>query len=161
MSLLAFNHGAQGIFSWVWPTSDRLAAAHSQLARVVTGNRVATFLAGTKPGEVEVTVPGKHSGSLPGEQRGEGAVDAAFWLREGTDKVEILISVVNTSPDRLEGPVALKIPGPTWNGTHVRQVLWGGISLQDWGFHDERLHVPGLAGMSTNLALLVASKASA
>lgn len=61
MKVLALNHRAQGIISWLWPTSEILAAAHGALASVVTKSPVLDFLVGgDTPHPVRVVVPGSY-----------------------------------------------------------------------------------------------------
>ncbi|KAK4646264.1 hypothetical protein QC761_209000 [Podospora bellae-mahoneyi] len=78
MNVLAFNHGAKGIISWLWPTSTVLAEAHGQLAKVVTGGMVRGFVVGGD----QVEGPRGVGARVRGNERVE-VVDAALVVDEG------------------------------------------------------------------------------
>lgn len=130
MALLALNHGAKGVISWLWPTSEALAGAHGKLAGVVTRGEVVGFLVGGEPRKVEVEVPGTE------------VVDVASWVMGG----RMLVSVVNggyVDVARVEVPVS--------NATVIESMPWGSVR---WTLEGGKLTVPLLPALSTSLVIL-------
>ncbi|KAG7288913.1 hypothetical protein NEMBOFW57_005273 [Staphylotrichum longicolle] len=130
MALLALNHDAKGVISWLWPTSEALAGAHGKLASVVTRGEVVGFLVGGEPRKVEVEVPGTE------------VVDVASWVMGG----KMLVSVVNggyVDVARVEVPVS--------NATVVESTPWGSVR---WALEGAKLTVPLLPALSTSLVIL-------
>ncbi|KAJ2906509.1 hypothetical protein MKZ38_001490 [Zalerion maritima] len=140
MSLLALNHGAKGIISWVWPTADALAQAHGELSKVVTREPVSDFLVRASPLLPVVTTSSNES----------LGVDAAYWALDGRE--EMLVSIVNTNPCEMEGLLMLEFPG--FEVLRVKQSLWGNISAEEWTMDERKVGTVSLPGMATCLLLL-------
>lgn len=131
MNALAFNHGAKAIVSWVWPTSDDLAAVHGEFASVVTKTPVVEFIVPEKAMSVEVS--------------GMEILDVAYW----TSGDSVLVCVVNGGYDHIEGDVVISLLGSI-APAGVKTVVWGNSS---WDVSGD-IRLGGLAGMSTNMAIL-------
>lgn len=134
MNLLAVNHGARGVISWVWPTSRELAETHGRLAKVLTMSPVLEFLVGEEvdgPRALEVEVKGM-----------DGVVDVACWVREG----RMLVSVVNGGYVDVEG-VEVLVPG----ATVVNSTPWGSVS---WRLEGGVLSIPRLPALGTSLVVV-------
>ncbi|KAK3308768.1 uncharacterized protein B0T15DRAFT_391864 [Chaetomium strumarium] len=131
MVMLAVNHGAQGIISWVWPTSDVLAGAHGALAKVLTSTEVAGFVVGGDgPGRIDVEVPGTD------------VVDVARWVVDG----KMLVSVVNGGYVDVDS-VEVSVP----NATVIESTPWGSV---DWKLEGESLSVALLPALATSLVVV-------
>ena len=136
MNLLSLNHGAQGVISWVWPTSAILARAHGELASVVTSEPVLDFLvAAARPARARVSV-----------SRGADVVDAAYWVVGD----RMLVSVVNGGYVEIEGPVHVHVPG----AVGIEGVPWddGDISWTVQG--NETLRTGLLPALGTSMVIL-------
>lgn len=131
MVLLAVNHGAKGIISWVWPVSDVLGAAHGELARVLTAGPVVDFVVGgDSPRGIDVGVEG---------------VDVAYWVVGG----KMLVSVVNGGYDDVSRAVTVALPGRVKG---IASVPWG--AENGWTVDGGKLTVPSLKALSTTLLVL-------
>ncbi|KAJ4417821.1 hypothetical protein N0V85_001683 [Neurospora sp. IMI 360204] len=145
MVLLAINRGVKGVLGWVWPASEILAKAHGRLARVVSsiGEEEDGVVVG-------LLVEGKGPEKLSTEPEVKG-VDAAGWVdKEGR---KMLVSVVNTGEEGVEGMVELEVPG----GSRVGKVVWdesGGSGDGEWEVKEGKLTKNGLKGMGTALVIL-------
>ncbi|CAK7200371.1 hypothetical protein SEUCBS139899_003066 [Sporothrix eucalyptigena] len=159
MSLVAVNHGAQGLVSWVYPVagntsgtnSDVLPAAHGQLAQVLTGSPIVDFLVGNaRP--TPLPVP-----SLPN-------LDVACWRRDH----QLLVSIVNSGYDdyvlsntSVTAPMySIPIPQSVWPSsntsyTHIDAVVWGGNKLI-WSYAGSKLSTRSIPALSTGLVVLSA-----
>lgn len=137
MDLLAFNHGAKGRLAWIYPPSDVLGNATSELAKVVTVSPVMDFLTGANP--VLVT-----DGTA-----GNGGLDVAYWSKDGCKGV--MVGVVNPVNTSITSPVQVSLP----NGLNVSEVAsmpWGNVS---WTFDGSTLVASsGLAGLATSYVIL-------
>lgn len=132
MALLAVNHGAKGVISWLWPTSEALAGAHGKLAGVVTGEEVVRFVVGGEgPRNIEVEVPGTE------------VVDVASWVVEG----RMLVSVVNGGYVDIDGVVEVPVP----NATVIESTPWGSV---EWKLEDGKLSAPLLPALATSMVIL-------
>jgi hypothetical protein len=132
MALLAFNHGAQSIISWVYPTSDLLGAAHGKLSKVVTASPVVDFLVGgDRPRRVEVSVCGID------------VVDVAYWV---VGK-QMLVSIVNGGYVDINHTVTVAVP----SATKIVGTPWGSL---DWKVVGSELSVSRLPALSTSLLIL-------
>jgi hypothetical protein len=132
MNVLAFNHGARGIVSWLWPTSAALAAAHGELASVVTHPPVLQFLVG-----------GDGPNAIKVRANGTDVVDAAYW----TVGKQMLVSVVNGGYVDVEGGVEV----PASNATVIASMPWGSVL---WKLEGGRLSVPLLPALATSMVIL-------
>jgi hypothetical protein len=131
MVLLAVNHGAKGIISWVWPASDVLGRAHGVLAKVVTKSPVVDFVVGGDwPHRVDVGVQG---------------VDVAYWVMGG----KMLVSVVNGGYEDLGNAVTVALPRRVKG---IASVPWG--KDNGWTVAGGKLSVPSLKALSTTLLVL-------
>ncbi|KAK3392022.1 hypothetical protein B0T20DRAFT_362325 [Sordaria brevicollis] len=142
MVLLAVNSGVKGVFGWVWPTSEVLGRAHGRLAKVVGGDEEVVGLLVEGRGPTVIKVEGKEEG-----------VDVAGWV--GKDGRKMLVNVVNTGEEAVEGMVELEIP----EGSKVEKVVWnesGGNG--EWAVKDGKLTKDGLKGMGTALVVLELSE---
>ncbi|KAK1761012.1 hypothetical protein QBC47DRAFT_291364 [Echria macrotheca] len=136
MVVLALNHAAKGIISWVWPTSDILARAHGELARVVTNAPVVDFLvAGEGPDPIKVEIEGEDEIEV---------VDVATWER---DDGTVLVSVVNGGYVDIRRRVEVAVPG----ATVIRQTHWGNVS---WTLEGEKLSVGVLPALAVSMVVL-------
>ncbi|KAK0739588.1 hypothetical protein B0T21DRAFT_285959 [Apiosordaria backusii] len=140
MNVLAFNHGAKGIISWLWPTSKILAEAHGMLARVVTKSPTREFLVGGDGVDGPVGVGAK----VPGT--GVEVVDAAVWVDRKQKKA--LVGVVNGGYADIERRVEV---GPVVNVTGVDRTLWGEV---EWRVEGGLLVVDRLPALATSFVLV-------
>lgn len=131
MVLLAVNHGAKGIISWVWPATDVLGRAHGDLAKVLTVSPAVDFVVGgDSPHAVDVGVP---------------LVDVAYWVVGE----KMLVSVVNGGYVDVNQTVTVALPKGT---KAIASVLWGGGN--GWALKGGKLSVPSLKALSTTLLVL-------
>lgn len=131
MALLAVNHGARGIISWVWPASEVLGRAHGELAKVLTVSPVLDFVVGGDgPHKVEVGVQG---------------VDVSYWVVGR----KMLVSVVNGGDEGVERTVTVELPRRV---KAIASVPWG--EGNGWTLSAGKLTVPSLKGLSTTLLVL-------
>lgn len=163
MDLLAVNHGAVGLISWLWPAGDRLGRAHGDLSKVITGGQVVKFLAGEgfAPGEkrgerigpVRAEVVIKETGN--GESKIE-VVDAAYWVKTELAEKKMLVSVVNGGYVGINSTVSINVPG----ATVIEGVPWdnGGKTGPgqgvEWKLEDGKLTASRLPAMGTFLVVL-------
>ncbi|KXX76531.1 hypothetical protein MMYC01_205990 [Madurella mycetomatis] len=131
MNVLAFNHGAQGIISWLWPTSETLAAAHGELASVVTKAPVLNFLVG-----------GDGPTPIQAEANGTDVVDASYWIVGR----QMLVSVANGGYVDIED---VQVPAP--NATVIASTPWGSVQ---WELEGGKLSVPLLPALATSMVVL-------
>ncbi|KAK2068185.1 hypothetical protein P8C59_002842 [Phyllachora maydis] len=139
MSILALNHGAQAIISWVWPTTSALAAAHGALARAVSAGPVAAFLAGgdagARPRPLAVNTPNSAT----------ALVDAAAWVAAGGRQA--LVAVANAGYADVQGPVRVSVP----NASAVAAAPWGQVP---WALDGDVLSVGLLPALGTSMVIL-------
>jgi hypothetical protein len=132
MVLLAVNHGAKGVISWVYPAAEGLVEAHGRLAKVLTVEPVVDYVVGGgRARKVDVGVDG---------------VDVAVWEREGS----MLVSVANGGGN-VKGLVTVPVP----RAERVEGKPWGGL---EWTLDGEQLSISGLPAMSTSLLILELSQ---
>lgn len=131
VNVMAINHGAKSIISWVYPASDELSVAHGQLARVVTTEPVVGILANADNRGVKVFVEGSDS------------IDVTYWIGAG----DIILSVVNGAYKDFEKVVELEVPG----ATSIEKVLWGNAT---WTVDDGKVKADGIPALGTSLVLL-------
>ncbi len=130
MALLALNHGAQAIISWVYPDSDTLSVAHGALAKVLTTAPGVTFVVGNdRPHRIAVAA--------------SVDVDVAFWRRGR----EMLVSVVNGGYSDVSKAVEVELPGVA----SVKSTLWGNVT---WTLSGSKLSAPSFPALGTSLVLL-------
>ncbi|KAI5918383.1 hypothetical protein F4810DRAFT_692544, partial [Camillea tinctor] len=132
MDILAFNHGAKGRLAWLYPPTNLLAAAASQLAQVVTVAPVLKFLTGANP----ILLQDGKSGGL----------DVAYWsLGE-----EVLIGVTNPN-NASASSREITLPSEI----HTSQIVstpWGNIT---WTLSGSTISAnDGLPGLSTSFVIL-------
>lgn len=133
MALLAVNHGAKGIISWVWPASDVLGRAHGELSEVLTVSPVVDFVVGgDTPHAVDVGVP---------------LVDVAYWVVGR----KMLVSVVNGGYVDVGQTVTVALPKKV-KIKGIASVPWGGGN--GWTLNGGKLSVPSLKALSTTLLVL-------
>ena len=125
------SHDAKGVISWVWPTSDDLAAIHGALASVVTKSPVLDFLVREKPRRIKVD--------------GLEILDVAYWVI-GT---QMLVCIVNGGYDDVD-PVWISFP-ENERPRSLGQVVWGNTSWEALGF---KLYTERMAGMKTSMILV-------
>ncbi len=92
MALLSFNHGAKGITSWIYPSTDELDAANGAIAKVVTVALVQNFLTGAQP--VKIVVDGLEM------------LDVAYW-RAGS---QVVVAVASASYVDVKEDVTVNLP---------------------------------------------------
>ncbi len=132
MVTLAFNHGAQGIISWVWPASNVLGKAHGALSKVVTAAPVADFLVGGDgPQRINATVSGT------------GVVDVAYWVLGK----QTLVSIVNGGYVDLEN-VEITV---NENATVISSTPWGNAQ---WALVGSKLSASRLPALATSIIIL-------
>ena len=130
MALLAVNHGAQAIISWVYPAAEALSAAHGRLARVLGAAPVVDFLVGNdRPRRVGV----------PASQE----LDVACWVRGK----EMLVSVVNGGYEDVREAVEISLPG----ARSIGSVPWGNVT---WSLAGGKLSTSGYAALGTSMLIL-------
>ena len=132
MNALAFNHGAKSIISWVWPTSDDLAAIHGEFATVVAREPVRDFIVLEEARRVEI--------------EGWDVVDVAFW-RKGS---EMLLCVVNGGYVPINETVSIALPEDVAPKS-VKTNVWREAS---WELMGSEVRVGRMAEMSTYMAIL-------
>ncbi|CAK7224689.1 hypothetical protein SBRCBS47491_005635 [Sporothrix bragantina] len=157
MSLVAVNHGAQGLISWVYPVAgsfngtnnDTLPSAHGWLAQVLTQSPIVDFLVGNaRP--TPLPVP-----SLPN-------LDVACWRR---DK-QLLVSIVNSGYEdyilhntSIYAPqYSIPIPQNVWLAadqpySHISAVVWSPNKLI-WTYASNNLSTRNIPALSTGLVIL-------
>ncbi|KAL2256109.1 hypothetical protein VTK26DRAFT_2173 [Humicola hyalothermophila] len=133
MNMLAVNHGARGVISWLWPTSPRLAETHGRLAKVLTASPVLEFLVGGGDGPWPLTV----------EVPGFDVVDVASWVGEG----RMLVSVVNGGYVDVEQVVNVPVP----NATVIESTPWGSVN---WKLEGGVLSAPLLPALGSSMVVL-------
>ena len=132
MAALSLNHGAQTIISWVYPTTDVLAAAHGSFARVITKSPILDFIVGgDRPHRLEARVPGVD------------VVDAAYWIWNG----KMLVIVVNGAYADIRQRVELRVP----NTTIISSTHWGDVP---WTLGNEKLSTNWLPAMAVSIMVL-------
>lgn len=131
MNALAFNHGAKAIVSWVWPTSDDLAAIHGEFASVVTRSPVLEFVVPERA--MRVDVPGLE------------ILDVAYWKSGDA----LLLCVVNGGYEPIDGEIVISLPDSVVP-TGVKGAVWGDAS---WSVSSD-IRLDGLDGMSTQMVIL-------
>ena len=130
MNLVAVNHGAQGVVSWVYPAAEVLNVAHGQLARVLTRSPVVDFVvANDRPHAVEAAASSE--------------IDVAYWVRGK----EMLVSVVNSGYNNITARVEVELPGAVSLGS----ILWGNAT---WGLAGKKLWVSGYGPLETSLVVV-------
>ncbi|EPE05866.1 glycoside hydrolase subgroup catalytic core [Ophiostoma piceae UAMH 11346] len=137
MTLVAVNHGAKGIISWVYPVAsgDGLPAAHGQLAKVLTASPVVDFIVGNAaPIILKIA-------SAP-------EVDIACWKRGS----ELLVSIVNSGYNNYTsgGPREIALPALY---TSVKTTAWGKL---EWSLSGSTLSAQSIPALSTSLLILTA-----
>ncbi|KAK4191712.1 hypothetical protein QBC35DRAFT_375487 [Podospora australis] len=136
MNVLAFNHGARGVISWVWPTSGILGKAHGELATVVTKPPVRDFIVGGgNPERIEVPVQWTE------------VVDAAYWVHP-EDQRRVLVGVVNGGYVGVTERVEVELV----NATKIEKVVWGDVK---WKLEAEKLVVEGtMPALATSFVIV-------
>lgn len=115
MTLLAVNHGAKGIVSWLWPSTQDIEEASGRLAGVLVG-AMGGFLLGAEERKI---VPV------------EGEVDAAGWMNANGEMLVVIIAF------RDGGKVVLDLGLLVQSGVTVE---WGS---RGWGVEGHRRLVRG------------------
>nr|POE62923.1 hypothetical protein CFP56_03826 [Quercus suber] len=133
MMLLAFNHGATGLMSWLFPASDALNAAHARMARVAAVPPVRDFLVGAKPQ------------LLPLEGPEVERLDVAFW-REGR---RVLVGFVNTEPEAWDGKVEVVVPRALVH--RIVSQPWGRL---EWRVESGKLCLEGTPGLGASFVVV-------
>ena len=138
MLLLSFNHGAKGIVSWIFPTSDILSEAHSTFAKVATVPPVSTILLNADPMPVNMGDP--------------ASLDVAFW----SYGMEVMVSIVNLGRADNQHEVTVELP---FVADHIGSQCWGDTDWilveghQGWSLKAMK----GLQGLSTSIVILATS----
>ncbi|PMD30113.1 hypothetical protein L207DRAFT_641957 [Hyaloscypha variabilis F] len=130
MALLSFNHGAKGITSWIYPSTNALDAAHGAIAKVVTKAPVEGFLTGAQP--VKVNVEGLES------------LDIAYWSVGS----QIMAIVASASYVDLRVDVTVELPFAV---RAIESSPWGNVT---WELVNGNLHTQGLAALATSIIIL-------
>ena len=130
MNLIAVNHGAQGVISWVYPAAEVLNVAHGRLAKVLTRSPVVDFVvANDRPHSVGVAA--------------SSDIDVAYWVRGK----EMLVSVVNGGYNNVTARVEVELPGVASLGS----TLWGNVT---WTLTGTKLWTTGYSALGTSLVIL-------
>jgi hypothetical protein len=130
MSISALNHGAKGVTNWIYPTTDELATAHGQLAKVVTFQPVLGYLVGAK--QVKVAVNGVPS------------LDVAYSIVGN----KALISVASLSSSISPGTVQLSLP---FKVAKIESQPWGSLK---WSTSELRLSISGVTALATSMVIV-------
>ncbi|KAK4959093.1 hypothetical protein LTR10_003892 [Elasticomyces elasticus] len=131
MMVLSFNHGAKGIMSWTFPTSETLGVAHGAMAKVATTSPVSTFLIGL-PGPTMVRVPGNE------------LLDVAYWVLD----TQVLVGVVNLDYVAQNRTIVIDLPLTI---SSLASQPWGSVN---WAVGNGTLTAHGLAGLMTSFVVL-------
>lgn len=130
MNLLAVNHGAQSIISWVYPAAEILSQAHGRLAQLLAKKPVVDFIvANDRPHKVGVAA--------------SPDIDVAYWIKGK----EMLVSVVNGAYNDITGAVEVELPGIV----SIESTPWGNVT---WKLDGQKLSTSGYAPLGTSLILL-------
>jgi hypothetical protein len=130
MNLIAVNHGAQSIISWVYPAAEVLSVAHGKLAGVVTKAPVVDFIvANDRPHHVGVAA--------------SPDIDVAYWVRGK----EMLVSVVNGGYNNVTAMIEVELPGVV----SVVSSPWGNAT---WYLAGSKLSTPRYDALETSLVIL-------
>lgn len=133
MNLLALNHGAQGVISWVYPAAEILSQAHGKLAKVITKSPVLDFVVGgDRPPRVQASA--------------NEDVDVSFWKLGN----RMLVSLVNSGYSDVNGPVEIAVP----DVASIESTIWGNLS---WSVEGGKLSVPGVAALETAMVIVKVS----
>ena len=130
MNQLAVNHGAKGIMLWTFPTTDELATANGQQAKVLQVDPVLGFLAGTQPVKASV--------------EGFPLLDLAYWAVGG----QAMIGVANLDYADGTGSVTVQLP---FDATAIASQPWGSLA---WSLVNGSLVVENLPALVTSLLVL-------
>ncbi|KAK5712957.1 hypothetical protein LTR17_017797 [Elasticomyces elasticus] len=131
MMVLSFNHGAKGIMSWTFPTSETLGEAHGAMAKVATTSPVSTFLIGV-PKPTEFSVPGNE------------LLDVAYWV---LDK-QVLVGIANLDYVAQNRTIVIDLPLAI---SSLASQPWGSVN---WAVGNGTLTAHGLAGLMTSFVVL-------
>lgn len=112
MAMISLNHNSKGIVAWIFPTTEEINDATSELAKALTARDVTSLMLGASTVALQV-----RTGA------GETTVDVASWKKG--DKV--LVSVVNWGYEDIEGPVSVEMP---YSVKNVDKAVWG--STDGW-----------------------------
>lgn len=129
IALQSFNHGAKGITSWIYPSTQELNTAHSALARVLTAEPVMGFLVGWNAVAIDVEVP---------------LLDVAYWEVKG----QVMVVVVSDGYVDTSSLVVIELP------VAVKKIVstpWGNVT---WSLMDNKLEVDGLSALATSIVIL-------
>ena len=126
----SFNHGAKGITSWIYPSTDELDAAHGVIAKVVTVAPVLSFLTGAQPVKVSVE-------ELE-------LLDVAYWSVGG----QVMVVVASASYVDLKGDVTVRLPIAVHG---IDSSPWGNVT---WTLVNGNLQAQGLAALATSVIIL-------
>lgn len=164
MSLVAVNHGAQGLIAWVYPVAATtitttnttnesvLPAAHGKLANVLTRSPVVDFIVGNARPTRLPSPPG-----MPN-------LDVSCWRRGD----QLLVSVVNTGYEDYTAPprnnstdfslLSIPIPESVWVApktpyTHIAVNAWGSANLI-WSYAGNNLSTQHIPTLATGLVVL-------
>jgi hypothetical protein len=130
MALLSFNHGAKGITSWIYPSTDELDAAHGAIAKVVTVAPVQNFLTGAQP--VKIVVEGLEM------------LDVAYW-RAGS---QVMVVVSSASYVDVKEDVIVNLPIAVHG---IDSTPWGNVT---WELVNGNLLARGLTALATSIIVL-------
>ncbi|KAL1904745.1 hypothetical protein Sste5344_009517 [Sporothrix stenoceras] len=162
MSLVAVNHGAQGLIAWVYPvaatnttngtTNSVLPAAHGKLAQVLTRSPTVDFIVGNARPTRLPSPPG-----MPN-------LDMSCWRHVD----QLLVSVVNTGYEDYAAapgnngtaPLSIPIPQSVWISpsrpyTHIAAIAWGSPNLI-WSYAGNNLSTQRIPALATGLVVLSA-----
>ncbi|TKA79452.1 hypothetical protein B0A55_04226 [Friedmanniomyces simplex] len=131
MMVLSFNHGAKGIMSWTYPTSESLGEAHGAMAKIATVSPVSTFLIGV-PEATRITVPGHE------------LLDVAYWVLNK----QILVGVVNLDYVSQNSTIEILLPVSV---TGMASQPWGSVG---WVVTNGTLTAHELTGLATSFVVL-------
>jgi hypothetical protein len=135
MAMISFNHGAKGITSWIYPSTDELNDAHSALARVVTVAPVSNFIGGAQP--VPISVHG---------------LDVSYWTL-GKQAMVIVAADPDSSTlaGTVEGPSATSGVSLPISAKSIASTPWGNIT---WSLEGNKLQAKGISSLATSIVIL-------
>ncbi|WPG99999.1 Hypothetical protein R9X50_00282300 [Acrodontium crateriforme] len=130
MMVISLNHGAKGIMSWLFPSTETLNIAHAEMALVATSSEITAFLLGAEPRQIQI----------PHYQ----SIDVAYWIKGK----QALIGFANLDSEASTTTVSVCLPVKI--GALASQP-WGSV---EWVVRDGELFVESPKGLATSFIIV-------